>query len=190
MLKQALVQMGAGDDNGNAIHLKAIPGILFFGVPNQGMDIISLYPVVHDQLNLLFLAMLNKYGGQLDRLVMEFNEAFRLRDDSIVSFYQTLSSCTFQVDPSGTISADEVVLVDCNSATKGQPQGTSLPINRNHSDMVKSHSWDVIYNIVCYHLKEFAWHAPAVINNRLESVSANASAQGLVGSEEDPLYQC
>lgn len=57
-----MVQMfsgGAADSR----NFRATFGILFFGVPNQGMDISSLLAMVRGQPNLHFLSTLSKDGG-------------------------------------------------------------------------------------------------------------------------------
>ena len=51
VLKQAMVQISSGDA-ADSRNFKATYGLLFFGVPNQGMDISSLLTMVRGQPNL------------------------------------------------------------------------------------------------------------------------------------------
>lgn len=64
VLKQTLIQLASGDGIDRRI-FESIYGILFFGVPNQGMDISSLLTMIGSQLNLSFLTMLSKDSGNL-----------------------------------------------------------------------------------------------------------------------------
>lgn len=57
-------------------YFRATFGILFFGVPNQGMDISSLLAMVRGQPNLHFLSTLSKDGGFLQGLIKKFRATF------------------------------------------------------------------------------------------------------------------
>jgi predicted alpha/beta hydrolase family esterase len=59
VVKEAIIQMKR-DKNHRAL-LDSIYGALFFGVPNQGMEIASLVPIVKDQPN---EALLNSLGKE------------------------------------------------------------------------------------------------------------------------------
>lgn len=66
LIKEALVQMI--ESNSELDQLKRIVGALFFGVPNDGMDITSLIPIVNNQPNHFFLGSLNAINSQVLRL--------------------------------------------------------------------------------------------------------------------------
>ncbi len=173
VLKQAVVQMAGSKNKDDALPLEATSDILFFGVPNQGMDITSLYPMVHGQLNMALLATLGKNNDHLENLVVKFNEVSSSRFYKIVSFYETLSSRTARMDSSGkwSMSGDHTVLVDRQSARSGR-WDEALPINRTHSDMIKFDRSDDVYNIVCGHLKRNIMQASAVIGLRRMSTES------------------
>lgn len=76
------------------INFQATYGLLFFGVPNQGMDIDSLLPMVKGQENLSLLMTLRKGSELLRKLHRDFCSEFDFRDSSIISFYETERSRT------------------------------------------------------------------------------------------------
>jgi hypothetical protein len=85
--------MEYGDDSDKA-NLKAIYGILFFGVPNQGMNIESLVPMVGDQPNRFLLESLEKTSTILRDQLRSFPKVFHFKDSQIISFYETKQSPT------------------------------------------------------------------------------------------------
>lgn len=74
--------------------LKSICGILFFGVPNQGMDIQALIPMVGDRPNRYLLETLNRASERLEIQEKEFRRASASQGFEIVSFYETSTSPT------------------------------------------------------------------------------------------------
>jgi hypothetical protein len=94
---QALIQMKNGNDE-DQDNLKATYGALFFGVPNQGMDISSLIPMVGDQPNRYLLESLGPESDVLQEQRATFPKVFDFRDSEIVSFFETkLSPTALQV---------------------------------------------------------------------------------------------
>ena len=85
--------MHEGNDLDKA-NLKATYGALFFGVPNQGMDISSLVPMVGDQPNRYFLESLGKGSEFLPEQRTKFPKAFDFKDSEIISFFETQESPT------------------------------------------------------------------------------------------------
>ena len=70
-------------------------GALFFGVPNQGMDIGSLKPMVGHRPNDALLMALGRGSHLLRMQIISFQEAFNFPDDSkIFCFYETRMSRT------------------------------------------------------------------------------------------------
>ena len=74
--------------------LSSIYGALFFGVPNQGMDIESLIPMVENQVNQALLHSLGSESQVLRGQRREFQKAFDSRESKIVCFYETVTSPT------------------------------------------------------------------------------------------------
>jgi hypothetical protein len=102
--------------NGNSVDKKTFDstyGALFFGVPNQGMDIESLIPMAKERPNLPFLISLGLSSSSLRNLHREFCKAFEFKDSEIVSFYETEESQTARrvsihfLPSSGWITATE-----------------------------------------------------------------------------------
>jgi hypothetical protein len=85
--------MHEGDATDKA-NLNSTYGVLFFGVPNQGMDISSLIPMVKDQPNRHFLESLGRESDLLRKQSRAFPKAFPFKDSKICSFYETLGSPT------------------------------------------------------------------------------------------------
>ena len=63
LIKEALIQILESESGSDVIALLA--GILFFGVPNDGMDIESLIPMVGDQPNRSLLESLSAMNTQI-----------------------------------------------------------------------------------------------------------------------------
>ena len=171
VLKEAMVQMVSGSD-ADSRNFKATFGILFFGVPNQGMDISSLLSMVRGQPNLHFLSTLSKDGGFLQSLIEKFQTTFAFQDSHIYSFYETNTSPTAKESESGrwTMTGDPAVLVDRHSARSGRSWEVNhlhhLPISSNHSEMVKFSEYSLDCGIVCDILRQFGQDARGVISRR------------------------
>jgi protein SERAC1 len=75
-------------------NLNSTYGALLFGVPNQGMDISSLIPMVKDQPNRHFLETLGRESDLLRKQNRAFPKAFPFKDSEIYCFYETLGSPT------------------------------------------------------------------------------------------------
>ena len=171
VLKEAMVQMVSGND-ADSRNFKATFGILFFGVPNQGMDISSLLSMVHGQPNLHFLLTLSKDGGLLQSLIEKFQATFAFQDSHIYSFYETDMSPTAKEGEPGrwSMTGDPTVLVDRHSARSGRSwEGNHLhhlPIKKSHSEMVKFLQYDPDCDIVCDILRHFGQDARGVISRR------------------------
>jgi hypothetical protein len=84
----SLVQMQGGSTADKQV-LQSTYGALFFGVPNQGMDINSLLPMAESQPNLGFLLSLGPNSDSLRNLHRSFCKAFPFQDSEIISFFET-----------------------------------------------------------------------------------------------------
>lgn len=182
--------MSKGDDSDRA-NLNATYGALFFGTPNQGMDIESLVTMVGDQPNRYLLESLGKGSEVLKALLNNFNEVFTSRDSEIISFYETQQSnqarkvsrwrrfllvtpydnIFCQVDGRWEMSGPLRMLVDIHSATQGRPweNGENFidAINRNHSDLVKFSRNDEDYERVLAHLRRIVHRAVIEMPKRI-----------------------
>jgi len=85
--------MHEGDATDKA-NLNSTYGALFFGVPNQGMDISSLVPMVNNQPNRHFLESFRRESDLLRKQSRAFPKAFPFKDSEVCCFYETLESPT------------------------------------------------------------------------------------------------
>jgi len=93
VVKEAIIQMKRDKDYLPLID--SIYGALFFGVPNNGLDISSLIPMVEGQPNQGFLHSLSKESQILRNQSREFPKAFDYQGSSeILCFYETEMSPT------------------------------------------------------------------------------------------------
>jgi hypothetical protein len=76
--------------------IKAVYGIVFFGVPHDGMDISSLIPMVGDGPNRFLIESISHINSQILSIQQrEFHTALGEEGDSeIVCFYETEESPT------------------------------------------------------------------------------------------------
>jgi protein SERAC1 len=74
--------------------LDSIYGALFFGVPNQGMNVESLIPMVENQVNQGLLHSMSNESELLRKQNRDFAKAFDFLESKIVCFYETLTSPT------------------------------------------------------------------------------------------------
>jgi hypothetical protein len=93
-------------------NFRSIYGCLFFGVPNQGMDISSLIPMVENQVNLNFLTTLGNESQYLRQLHRDFVKSFEFRDSHVRSFYETDTSRTARKASKHTVYAPMTSLVN------------------------------------------------------------------------------
>lgn len=82
--------------------VQAIYGIVFFGVPHDGMDTSSLIPMVGDGPNRFLLESISRINSQILSIQQrEFHKALGKEGGSeVVCFYETLESPTAKVWPS------------------------------------------------------------------------------------------
>jgi hypothetical protein len=93
LIKEALIQIDKSDSESDMIGL--IFGGLFFSVPNDGMDIESLIPMVNDQLNRFLLELLNPMNSQiLEHQKQDFSRFLNWTSFEVFCFYETELSPT------------------------------------------------------------------------------------------------
>ncbi|KAK5993735.1 hypothetical protein PT974_07172 [Cladobotryum mycophilum] len=147
--------------------LKSIYGIVFFGVPHNGMNITSLVAMAGNGPNRFLVESIGSSASQILSIQQrEFQIAFPERDDSeVFCFFETLQSPTAKQDEDGNwkMNGPKEVLVNKASATQCRPwdndPGRICPINRNHSEMVKFRRNDPEYDRVIQILKGMARRA-------------------------------
>ena len=176
VLKQAMIEMASEDASAAEFdNFRATFAILFFGVPNQGMDIRSVHAMVRGQPNEPFTSYFDRDAGFLHQLINKFRKTFYFQDSHVISFFETKPSPTAKLGSTGrwSMSGEPAVLVDRHSAKSGrswEDQRSHLyPINCTHSDMVKFCEHDDDLGIILERLTRFVYMAPAVIKYRWEN---------------------
>ncbi|CCX08322.1 Similar to hypothetical protein TRIVIDRAFT_122435, partial [Trichoderma virens Gv29-8]; acc. no. EHK19922 [Pyronema omphalodes CBS 100304] len=114
--------------------LESCVGLLFFGVPNQGLETSELLSVVGDQNNAHLLQDLKKSSNLLRTMHEDFVEIlFSIRDCEVVSFFQGN-------EKKHSHSTRVVTIVMRESATQSIPNErfhNQIPLEGDHSSMVK-----------------------------------------------------
>ncbi|OBT66968.1 hypothetical protein VE03_04238 [Pseudogymnoascus sp. 23342-1-I1] len=163
IVKEAIIQMHNESHDGFDA-LKFVYGALFFGVPNQGMDIKSLIPMVKSQLNEGFLNSISTTSDLLFKQCREFPKAFNFPESRIMCFYETQASPTAtKIHGNWRMEGPYAILVGQASATHGRPWENEAhhiqAINRAHSQLVKFRANDEVYRRILGTIKEFAKQA-------------------------------
>lgn len=96
VLKQAMVTMARTGDSSNVM-VDLIRSVVFFGVPNQGMKVSYLLPMVEDQPNAHIVHLLSTDSDYLQSLDRQFSGIVTHRGVRIMSVYETKRSATTQV---------------------------------------------------------------------------------------------
>ncbi len=102
LIKEALIQIAESESGLELI--RHIAGVAFFGVPNDGLDIESLVPMVNGQPNRFFLESLGVNSQVLDTQRRNFSGLLDRIDLELFCFYETEYSPTaVKVDVSETV---------------------------------------------------------------------------------------
>ncbi|KAK3319651.1 hypothetical protein B0T19DRAFT_270056 [Cercophora scortea] len=154
VLKDAIVQAADREKSISGI-LDRVLGALMFGVPNLGMDQSQLMAMVEGQANEALIRDLS--GESSNRYLRQLNTQFDglsfTRTAQILWAYETKESNTVIQLPDGTWNKQgtPTVLVSPDSATNNQcrkDKSVTIPINRDHSNMVKFSRGDAQLGIV------------------------------------------
>ncbi|KAI0546744.1 hypothetical protein F4679DRAFT_404747 [Xylaria curta] len=142
ILKQAIVTAADKLETDNPI-VRSIQGAVFFGTPNYGMEQSHLMVMIKGQYNEQLVADLSPNSLYLRRLDDQFSGISFLQKSRLYWCYETKATPTVTRDSLGkwTRTGDESILVTRESATRGLYDSRSgleiIPINKNHSGMVK-----------------------------------------------------
>ncbi|KAI1140104.1 hypothetical protein F5Y05DRAFT_306974 [Hypoxylon sp. FL0543] len=181
VLKQAIVSLANRVERDDPI-LHAMKGAVLFGVPNLGMEQSNLEAVVEGQPNMQLVSDLSLDSAYLQQLDQQFSGISYLQSALLYWCYETKKSPTVTRDSNGKWSRTgaEEILVTPESATRGIYRQTTqsdliIPINEDHSNIVKFSENDPNYAIVAQKL--------AQILPRGESASKAVIAQTTSNSE-------
>ncbi|RKK93754.1 hypothetical protein BFJ68_g15424 [Fusarium oxysporum] len=156
IVKQTLISLSKSKHEDDKRLIRAVYGIMFLGVPHDGMDISSLIPMVGDRPNRFLIESISHVNSQILSMQQRaFHTALGEEGDSeIVCFYETEKSPTARKDENGDWSmlGPKTCLVTKSSAThcRSWEDGPEhiCAIARTHSAMVKFEPYDHEYDIV------------------------------------------
>jgi len=172
VVKQTLISLSTSTKLDDKTLLQAVYGLVFFGVPHDGMDIRSLIPMAGDGPNRFLLESLERTNSQILTIQQrEFPKAFGHKG-RVFCFYETLKSPTaLQVGGTWQMSGEPAVLVTKSSATRCVEAGSEhvCAVNRSHSEMVKFAPHDEEYKKSVARIGELARRAVVAHPERAES---------------------
>ncbi|KAI1111016.1 hypothetical protein F5Y14DRAFT_454429 [Nemania sp. NC0429] len=191
VLKQTFVTLA--NKTPDAPILRSTQGVVFFGVPNSGMEQSELLSVVKGQPNSGLVSDLSLHSPYTRQLDQQFIGISALQDTLLYWGYETKESPTVAWESNGALSRTGPlkILVTPDSATRGQHTwgevtDTIFPINEDHSSMVKFAEDDPSLKIVVGKIARILSsqqpaHVPAVGESTLQPrtiVSNSAFLQG------------
>ncbi|EFX02408.1 nacht and ankyrin domain containing protein [Grosmannia clavigera kw1407] len=163
---QALISLSITKDEGYQALFQAMYGIVFFGVPNHGMDISSLKPMVDNRPNRFLLESIGPNSQVLGQQYGDFQKALGKGMFEVVCFYEMVESPTAVQGENGVwkMEGPPAILVAPESATHcrhwEEGEQYKCPINRTHSEMVKFGPQDAEYEKVLQRVKRIVQKAP------------------------------
>jgi len=195
VLKQALVMLAGSGGTEKFIHT-LVRGCIFFGVPSRGMPMNDIKIMLGKQPNAdTLVAEISDTSEYLQTLERQFSGISFLRTVKVYWAYETKTTkavfevscivysslstqrltmtCCQEVGGGFTRSGSDVILVTKESATGGRctedPLST-VPVDENHSDMVKFSHGDHRIRNFAYKLGEICGATPqpmVVVDNQL-----------------------
>ncbi|KAK4454860.1 hypothetical protein QBC34DRAFT_433106 [Podospora aff. communis PSN243] len=190
VLKEAIVQMAGSDGSISGI-LSNVRGAIMFGVPSLGMEQSHLLAMVDGQPNQALVEDLSRYcGSYVRQLHKQFEGLLFLRRARLLWAYETEESPVAERREDGSwgrSSRDKAALVSPHSATsnyfsKESKQTDIIPINKDHSNMVKFTPGDSTLNIIIALVAELCSMAP--LNGRESVIWPDPAFRGAAGGPE------
>ncbi|OPB46269.1 ankyrin repeat protein [Trichoderma guizhouense] len=180
VVKHALVQASEGSEDDLAI-FRSCYAVMFFAVPNRGLDNINLMSMVKGQPNEDLVRNLGGESPFLNHLHESFHKRFTLNSEIICAF-ETKTTPTVEWNSetkSWERTGPEVMMVPQNSAIYAGPNEKpydQLPIEADHSEIVKfSDSSNSDYIIIQSRIDKWVQKAPAVIRDRFRRIRTKFS---------------
>ncbi|VUC37376.1 unnamed protein product [Clonostachys rosea] len=178
---------------------EAIRGLVFFGVPQAGMDVEALLPIANDGPNSSLIESINSGSKALENQRQEFHEYLETRDLEIFCFYETLLSPTPVQNENGkwTMDGKKKYLVTKRSAIdchRGRETSThACPIPSTHSGMVKfsphDHNYDVVRERLVPLARKAAMHKAILEMTELQTTSLAPNEARLSTDEQQSLIE-
>ncbi|KAM0794369.1 hypothetical protein BDR22DRAFT_895220 [Usnea florida] len=153
MVKRALALLEQEGRDEEKDILNSVKGLVFFGVPHKGMEISHLLAMVAKQPNEdLISRTLSADSELLSELDEQFTKIALRLNNNIKVVYETAESQLTERNAAGTWIRSETsyaVLVNKDSAIPpGTPLLNAIPVNKDHSNMVKFGEDDPVYQMV------------------------------------------
>ncbi|KAK0611700.1 hypothetical protein B0T14DRAFT_440669 [Immersiella caudata] len=170
IVKQTIITLSKSKSEDDLQLIRAIYGIVFFGVPHDGMDISSLIPIVGDGPNRFLIESISRINSQILSIQQrDFHTALGNKGGcEVFCFYETLESPTAQQDKDGkwAMTGPDAILVTKSSATHCRPWEDGAEhicaVARTHSDLVKFGPQDHDYDKAREKMKGLARRALTV----------------------------
>ncbi|KAH0557097.1 hypothetical protein GP486_005115 [Trichoglossum hirsutum] len=173
VVKQAIVQAAEGSQDDIAVFMSCY-AVVFFGVPNRGLDGLSLISMVKGQPNEDLVGNLRPSSPFLNHLHDMFYQRFTYKDSRIICFYEIKETPTVEwseATHSWERTGRKVMMVPMTSAThigKNEQTYDHISIDADHSDMVKfSDPSDRDYIIIESRIRGLANDAPGIVKERI-----------------------
>ncbi|QYS99703.1 NACHT domain-containing protein [Trichoderma simmonsii] len=180
VVKQALVQASEGSEDDLAV-FRSCYAVMFFAVPNRGLDNLSLMSMVKGQPNEDLVRNLGVESSFSNLLHESFIKRFTL-DSEIICVFETKTTPTVELNSetkSWERTGPEVMMVPQNSAIYAGPNEKhydQLPIEADHSEIVKfSDASNSDYIIIQSRIDKWVQKAPAVIQERFRRIRTKFS---------------
>ncbi|KAL7895514.1 hypothetical protein HDV64DRAFT_95259 [Trichoderma sp. TUCIM 5745] len=192
VLKDAIVQIADSNDRGVTDILTNLLGAIMFGVPNLGMQQSSLMAMVEGQANEMLIQDLSRDNGSdyLRQLNKAFNGLSIIRTVKILWAYETKQSPTVIVREDGSWCKEgpSAALVNIDSATghyHRKDKSLMIPINKDHSNMVKFSRGDNDLGKILISLKELCSLKERLGQPLFATNDASRDQQTLSGTNTD-----
>ncbi|KAK2055584.1 hypothetical protein LY76DRAFT_628220 [Colletotrichum caudatum] len=145
IVKQAIITVANSEADYHRKQIQTLYGVVFFGVPHDGMNIESLMSMVGNGRNRELVGSLDHTNSQILSIQQrDFHKSLGPKGQKeVFCFYETQDSPTAKKDEDGTwsMTGDRAILVTKSSATHCRPWEDGpekiCAINRSHSGMVK-----------------------------------------------------
>ncbi|KAI1177768.1 hypothetical protein F4777DRAFT_540280 [Nemania sp. FL0916] len=187
VLKQTFVTLA--NRTPDAPILLSAQGVVFFGVPNSGMQQAELLSVVKGQPNSGLVSDLSLHSPYTRQLDQQFVGISALQDTLLYWGYETKESPTVVQDSKGALSrtGPMKILVTPDSATRGQHTwgkntDTIFPINEDHSNLVKFSEDDPSLKVVLGKLIQILTSQQSIYTHTTEKVTPHLNAHVSTGS--------
>ncbi|KAK1762095.1 ankyrin repeat protein [Phialemonium atrogriseum] len=178
VVKEAVCHMIAND----RFNAQCVYGLVFFGVPHQGLLVEPWLRMVNKQPNKGLVECLKHGSRVLQRLDDRFRDAFNFPGSKVISVYETLQSQTTKEKAPGVWdrSGEREVLVNTTSAVGHWPDcvsHTKIAVNRSHEDLPKFRgSFDEDYLLLTDCLQDLWSSAVSTVRKRVGTTEQDADA--------------